>query len=885
MKKAIKITAVVVVLIIATLIALPFLFKDRIIEQVKIEANKNLNAEIDFGDFDLSLIRSFPNFYFSIQDVKVDGKDDFEGIPLAQIGELALTVDVMSIIKGETIAVKKVKIDEANLYAKVLANGKANWDIVKSDSTEIEGDVSDSTSSFQLNLQKLEILNSNIIYEDATFPMMAEMGNINLNLNGDFTADVTTLDLKGEIEQITVDYDGIKYLNQVKLNTDMAIEADLLNSKYTLNDADISLNALNLAINGWLSNLEDSQEMDLTFALKETSLKSIISLIPAEFAKDLDGIKTEGDVKLSAFVKGVYKGESYPAFGLDLNVDKGKFSYSDLPESVNDISIDAKVSSKGGDIDNTIIDVNQFHFSMANNPFDLSAHVENPTTDPLMNVKAKGKIILDNVKQMIPLEKEEAISGIINMDIALNGRVSSLENEQYEKFDAKGMIVIDNLVYKTNSTDYPIQVKKADLTFDPQTANLKQLDIILGQSDIAMNGSLSNFLGYALSDNQTLKGTINLNSKKLNLTELSGGEETATETETAADSAPMETLLIPKYIDMTMNVNVGQMIYDDIDMRNFKGSVGVQNQRLNMSNLGMDILDGQIKLDGFYETTDTLKPTFAVIIDANQLDVTKTITTFSSLEKMMPIAKKAVGKYATEVKVNGALDAQMNPIIESINGKGTLTTDNVEIKGFKGLEKIAEVLKYDRLKEMKLDDVFFTFNIVSGVVFVEPFDVKLGDSKVTIAGSNKLDQTIDYTLSFAIPRKELGGQANQVIDKAIGQINQKGANVSIGEVINIDVKMVGTITDPKITTDYKKAASNAVNEVKDQIKDEINKKKEELEQKAREEAERLKKEAEEKAKAEAERLKKEAEERAKKEAEKLKEQGKDKLKDFLNKKK
>ncbi len=883
MKKALKITAIVVVLIIATLIALPIIFKDRIIEQVKIEANKNLNAEIDFGDFDLSLIRSFPNFYFAIQDIKVVGKDEFKGLPLAQIGEFALTVDVMSILKGETIRVKKIKVDEANLYAKVLADGKANWDIVKSDTTEIEDAAADTASSFQLDLQKLEISNSNIIYEDATFPMMAEMENINLNLSGDFTADVTTLDLKGDIDKISVDYDGIKYLNQVKLNTDMAIEADLLNSKYTLNDADISLNALNLVINGWLTSLEDSQEMDLTFALKETSLKSIISLIPAEFAKDLDGIKTEGDVKLAAFVKGVYEGESYPAFGLDLMVNNGKFSYADLPESIKDIAIDAKVKSKGGDLDNTIIDVNKFHFSMANNPFDLSAHIENPMTDPLINAKAKGMIILDNVKQLIPLEKEEAISGTINMDIALNGRVSSLENGQYEKFDAKGMIVVDNLIYTTNATDYPIKVNKADLTFNPQTADLKQLDVVLGQSDIAMNGSLSNFLGYALSDKQTLKGTINLNSKKLNLTELSGGDET-TDNETSTDSAPMETLLIPKYMDMTLNVNVGQMVYDDIDMRNFKGSVGIQNQRLNMTNLGMDILDGQVKLNGFYETTDTLKPKFAVDIDANKLDVTKTITTFTSLEQMMPIAKKAVGKYSTSVNVNGAMDAQMNPIIESINGKGTLTTDNIEIKGFKGLERIAEVLKYDKLKEMKLEDVFFTFNIVSGVVYVDPFDVNLGESKVTIAGSNKLDQTIDYTLSFAIPRKELGGQANQVIDKAIGQINQKGANVSIGETINIDVKMVGTMTDPKITTDYKKAASNAVNEVKDQIKDEINKKKDEIEQKAREEADRIKKEAEDKAKAEADRLKKEAEEKARKEAEKLKEQGKDKLKDFLNKK-
>ena len=42
---------------------------------VKEEANNNLNAKVDFGEFDLGLISTFPNFEFSINDVKVDGVD------------------------------------------------------------------------------------------------------------------------------------------------------------------------------------------------------------------------------------------------------------------------------------------------------------------------------------------------------------------------------------------------------------------------------------------------------------------------------------------------------------------------------------------------------------------------------------------------------------------------------------------------------------------------------------------------------------------------------------------------------------------------------------------------------------------------------------------
>ena len=64
---------ILVILIVGTLIAVPYIFKDDIVKLVKTEANKTVNAKIDFGHFDLSLIKSFPDFYFSIEGIKVDG--------------------------------------------------------------------------------------------------------------------------------------------------------------------------------------------------------------------------------------------------------------------------------------------------------------------------------------------------------------------------------------------------------------------------------------------------------------------------------------------------------------------------------------------------------------------------------------------------------------------------------------------------------------------------------------------------------------------------------------------------------------------------------------------------------------------------------------------
>src|SRR5688500_9272768 len=100
MKKFAKWTGIILVVLIVLLIALPFLFKDKIIARVKTEANKNINARVDFGDFDLSLIRSFPNLSVGIDNLSIINKEPFQGDTLLFAKKTALTLDIMSVIRG-----------------------------------------------------------------------------------------------------------------------------------------------------------------------------------------------------------------------------------------------------------------------------------------------------------------------------------------------------------------------------------------------------------------------------------------------------------------------------------------------------------------------------------------------------------------------------------------------------------------------------------------------------------------------------------------------------------------------------------------------------------------------------------------------------------------
>ena len=101
MKKVLKWTAIVFGILIIIIVSISFLFKNKIIEFSKAEANKQLNARLNFGEIDVSFISSFPDFKLSISNLCISGINDFEKDTLAFIGKTELNLDLMSVIKGE----------------------------------------------------------------------------------------------------------------------------------------------------------------------------------------------------------------------------------------------------------------------------------------------------------------------------------------------------------------------------------------------------------------------------------------------------------------------------------------------------------------------------------------------------------------------------------------------------------------------------------------------------------------------------------------------------------------------------------------------------------------------------------------------------------------
>ena len=872
MKKLFIVLGILLVLLIGAAVIIPIVLKEPITKAVKQEANANLNATIDFKDVSISLLRSFPDLYVGVEELSVTGKGDFEGRTLVYLNTLVLDVNLMSAFSGKPI-INEIALTGGLANAIVLENGKANYDIVpeaEGSATE-EATETSSDGAFAIKLKRFRIDGLEVMYSDKQSGMSFSTSNMNMTLGGDFSADRTTLKTDILLKTVKLAIGGVSYLNGVELELSADVDADLAGKSYTFSQNEFRINGLHLSLDGNINMPNDEDiNLDLTYAAAKTEFKEILSLVPAIYAKDFADVQASGSLELNGMVKGTYNEKVIPGFTANVKVGNGQFKYPDLPKSVDGIQVDLGIANPGGSTDNTVIDLKQFSFQLAGNPFDVRALIKTPVSDPNIDASFKGKIDLTSLADAIPMEEGDKLSGTIIADAEMKGKQSDLDKKRYESFNAKGEFILMDVVYTSDAVAVPVEVKYAQFKFAPRFLELASFDAKAGKSDFKVKGKITNYLGYAFGDG-TLEGNFTLNSTLIDGNELAGlsANEAETAPETSGNGSggeeSKEPILISKNLDLTLNTDVKKIIYDNINLLNTKGQIVVRNGKADLRGLSFNALGGSVAMNGYYDTSDEQKAKLNYDLNAQNIVVKDAYKAFGTVRKLAPIAEKTEGKASITMNVRGAMKSGTEIDYNSLNGAGRLTSQSLKITGTEALDKVAQVVKINAFKNPEVKDVNLSFAFVDGRVSVQPFDVKIGPVAANIFGSHGFDQTMDYVMATEVPTSALGSQANAVIGGLVSQANALGANFSAGDKIKVDILIKGTFDKPKITPSFggSSGGDTPTENLKAAAEAEFNKQKDELEVKAREEAAKLQKQAEDRAKAEAERLRREAEKAAK----------------------
>jgi hypothetical protein len=802
-RKVILTTGTLAALALSALVVLPFLFKDRIAARARAEIQAAVRAEVDWGRVGLTFFRDFPNVTLSLDDLSVVGVDRFAGDTLVAMGGFRLALDVGSVVRSVRgtgpLLVRSILLDAPRVTLKVLEDGAANWDILAAD-PDAAAPAAETSKALSIELRSLDVSHGNLVFDNAQTGLHASVAGLEHTLNGDFSRERFTLETRTRTEATSLRFAGMPYLDRVAVDFRADVDADMRARRFTFVDNELRLNDLVVAFAGTAADAGDRTALDVTFQAPRTEFSQVLSLLQVVYANDFESLETAGSFTLQGHLRGEWAEGVLPAFALNAKVDDGMFKYPDLPLPAREISMDLAVENPGGDVDGTVVRLAAFHVRLGDQPVDAAMTLRTPVSDPDLDLSVKGTVDLADVARTLKVEGVDELSGVVSADAAVRARLSDIDGARWDRVLARGNVSASQVAVRSSSVPYPVSVAEGTLVFTPQRAEIRSLQAQVGNSDVQATGSLDNLLGFVLKGEE-LRGRASFSSRNVDLDEWK------------SDDSSLQLIPVPGGVDLALNGTVDRMTFGALVMSNARGGLRVRDRRVTLDDFSLGTLGGRVAVNGFYETTDPARPTFAVALVLDSLDIPQASGALLTVRMLAPVARFARGAFTARMDLAGALGGDdqgvMVPLFDALDGGGSLFTTSLALEGFPAMARLAEALSLPQLANPTFQAIRSTVEIRGGRLHVRPFQVGMGDFRLGVAGSNGVDQSLDYQLSLAVPRAMLGAGADQAVRGLIAKATQAGVDVQAADTLQVRVGLGGTVTAPSIRTDFGGVAANA----------------------------------------------------------------------------
>ncbi len=819
MKKLYKIILGIVAFLFVLLLVIPLIFQDKIIGLVKETINNNVNAQVDFSDGSLSLLRNFPNASVSLSDVSVINFEPFKGDTLLYAKDVTLKLKITELFKNssEQLNIKSFSIDRAKVNVLTNENGIANYDIAKPN-TEVKEEENKNTepSSFGLSIDSYSISDTQIKYHDEKGKISLVLKDLYHSGSGDFSQSNSELTTETST-LVSFAMDDTNYAKEQKVTLKAILGMDLVNNKFSFLKNEAKLNNLALVFEGYVKLNENNQEVSVHFKAPSSDFKNFLGLIPEVYAKNISDVKTSGNFSVAGHIEGIVDDKNIPKLDIALKAENASFKYPDLPKSVRNINISSQLKNTTGKVQNTFVTIDNLSFKIDEDVFSGNGSVHNITTNPLVNANLKGTLNLANINKAYPVSLENELSGVLKANLNTRFDVNAIKKNIVSRIKNNGTVELHDFVYSSKDVVNPIEIKNSLVKFTPKTISLSEFQAKTGKSDLNATGRINNLLGFLLSDKK-LQGTFNVASNSFYVSDFMEKNEGSTSDKNpeGKDGSPSGegSLKIPDFLDCKINADAKKVYYDNLTLSNVKGTLWLKDQKATLQNMKAGIFNGQISLNGEVNTQKE-KPTFAMKLGVDSFDISQSFNTMDLLQSLSPIAGAMDGKLNSDINLSGSLNDDFTPNLGTISGKALaqLLTTKINPEKTKALSLLDSKLSFIDLTKLDLSDIKTHLSFKDGKVEVAPFKLNYKDIGINIGGSHGFDQSMNYNVTLDVPAKYLGSEVSGLLSK----LSPKDQNITVPVTATIS----GNMTSPSVKTDLASSASKLSQKLIEQQKNDL----------------------------------------------------------------
>ena len=457
----------------ATLIcAVKILHSERLTPLVERMAGNMLDADVSVARVEFAFEPAFPMLRLCVDSLSVRSHafdsltaEQRAGLPawsdsLFAVERFSGSVDVGAIISRGAFTLRDVEFVRPAVNIVIAHSGIGNFDIYTPDTTATVSDTPLVIPPLSINrLAFIEpeamryfnavdstdatiVLLHNALLENAGEP--AYSLRIDGNVNTPYVRELI------DLEDISFGLDGRLRWSP---SSPMRIEFE----QFAMRGAFVEAR-LNAAVDMDSSLTVSSAALDVV----PIKIKDILSAVPDSLRKTYRLVSpyfdTDGAVALKLKLLRPYRTDidSMPAFDMNIAMADASLRYGKA--NFRKIGFDLSARLDSGGIDDIKLDINRLTVAGPATTLNLEGNVTNLLSDPAFDLCLRGNIDLKLLPPVVTNMAQGYLSGIVDTDIDVKGRMSMLSAEKFHNLYASGKMHGRNLYYLSDDTSKMVDI-------------------------------------------------------------------------------------------------------------------------------------------------------------------------------------------------------------------------------------------------------------------------------------------------------------------------------------------------------------------------------------------------------------------------------------------
>lgn len=436
--------------------------------------------------------------------------------------------------------------------------------------------------------------------------------------------------------------------------------------------------------------------------------------------------------------------------------------------------------------------------SLRDGEFDFKANINPPVPDSLRREHRARRHAADSLAAISRHLSPDSVgahhvAGVDDGTETVDMRVDRPLRRLIRRLNMRGTLTAARGRLMTPYFPLRNRLENFNMTFTTDSVRFKDVSYTAGRSDFTINGSISNISRFLTSRrNADLKVRLRSRSRMIDVNQLSlavfsgaafAEREAAVHhdfssiedeadlqavVEATASDSVTAAFVVPLNIDASMSVRADTILYTDLALNDFRGSLLMRDGAVNLHDLSARTNVGVARLSALYSAPTRRDVRFGFGMQLSDVDLKEAIGLIPQVDSLMPLLRGFEGTVNADVAATADLDSAMNFLLPSLSAAIKLSGDSLVLIDGETFRTLGKWLRFKNRDRNVIDHMAAEVIVSNSTLQLFPFVFDVDRYRLGVMGYNDLALNLNYHISVLkspLPFKfgiNIGGNADDM---------------------------------------------------------------------------------------------------------------------------